>query len=70
MSKKGNEKPIKINYKIRMVVEIEGSLEDTRDLREDTGIEPFIQWASDDIEEALDGICKIVGVKKVELEEV
>lgn len=64
------KKPIKIKYKIKMVVEIEGSIEDTKTLRDDTGIEPFIQWASDDIEEALDGICKILQVKKVELEEV
>ena len=53
-----------------MVVEIEGSIVDTKTLRDDTGIEPFVQWASDDIEEALDGVCKIVQVKKVELEEV
>ena len=70
MSKQNIEKTVKINYKIRMVVEIEGSIVDTKTLRDDTGIEPFVQWASDDIEEALDGVCKIVQVKKLELEEV
>lgn len=71
MSKnKENEKTVKIKYKIRMLVDIEGEIEETRKLRDDTGIEPFIQWASEDIEEKLDCICDIVGVKKVELEEV
>lgn len=70
MMKNDNKKPVKINYKIRMVVEVEGSIEDTRTLREDTGIEPFVQWACEDIEEKLNCVCDVVGVKKVELEEV
>lgn len=71
MSKKQkNTKKYDIRYKIRMVVDIEGDIEETKDLREDTGIEPFIQWAAEDIEQALDGVCEIVSVKKVELEDI
>lgn len=67
---KQENESIKVAYKIRMVIDIEGELEDERTLRDDTGIEPVIQWAADDIEEKLGCVCDIVGVKKVELEQL
>lgn len=62
--------PCTLKYKIRMVIDIEGEVDDERNLRDDTGIEPFIQWAADDIEEKLDGTCEIIKVTKVELEDI
>lgn len=62
--------PYTLRYKIRMVIEIEGEVDDERDLRDDTGIEPFIQWAAEDIEGKLDGTCEIIKVTKVELEDI
>lgn len=59
-----------IKYKIRIIADIEGELEEDHGLKEDTGIEKFLAWAAEDIEQELDGVCKIVGVKKVELEEL
>ncbi len=59
-----------VAYKIRMVVEIEGSVTGQPPLKEDTGIYPFLQWAVEDIEDKLDGCCEIVDVKSVELREV
>lgn len=67
---KKKEKTVEIKYKIRMIVDIEGCIEDTTTLRDDVGIEPFLQWAADDIEKRLECVCDIVGVKKIELEEV
>lgn len=67
MSKK-EKKEMSIRYKIRMIVDIEGEASTDTDLRENTGIEPYIIWAAEGIEKALDGECEIVGVQKVELE--
>lgn len=63
-----SKKEKSIRYKIRMIVDIKGEATTEDDLRENTGIEPYIVWAAEDIEEALDGVCEIVGVQKVELE--
>lgn len=60
-----------IKYKIRIVADIEGAIsENGRSLKEDTGIEPFLAWAAEEIADKLEGECDIVGVKKVELEEL
>ncbi len=70
---KQDNQPVKdreVAYKIRMVVEIKGSITAQPPLKEDTGIFPFLQWAVEDIEDKLDGICEIVDVKAVELREV
>lgn len=63
-----SRKEMSIKYKIRMTVDIEGEVTTDLPLRESIGIEPYIDWAVNDIEKALDGECEIVGVQKVELE--
>ncbi len=63
-----SRKEMNIKYKIRMTVDIEGEVTTDLPLRESIGIEPYIDWAVNDIEKALDGECEIVGVQKVELE--
>lgn len=63
-----SRKEMSIKYKIRMTVDIEGEVTTDLPLRESIGIEPYIDWAVNDIEKALDGECEIVGVRKVELE--
>ena len=63
-----SRKEMSIKYKIRMTVDIEGEVTTDLPLRERIGIEPYIDWAVNDIEKALDGECEIVGVQKVELE--
>lgn len=59
-----------ISYKIRMTVDIKGLLIDKRPLRDDTGIEPFLQWAIAEIEERLGSVCDIIKVNKIELEQL
>lgn len=67
MSKK-EKKEMSIRYKMRLIVDIKGEAIRNVDLIESTRIDPFITWAANDIEKALDGECEIVGVQKVELE--
>ena len=67
---KSKETTFDIKYKLRLVVDIEGDVEDTRCLRDDSGIEPFIQWFIQDLENALDANCDVKKVLKIELEEV
>lgn len=59
-----------ISYRIRITVDIEGLLIDKRPLRDDTGIEPFLQWAIAEIEEKLGCVCDIIEVNKIELEQL
>lgn len=61
--------PKKIKYKLRIVADVEGEIEESGGLRENTGIEHFLTWAAEDIEDMLEGVCEIVEVKKIELEE-
>lgn len=60
-------KEMSIKYKMRITVDIKGEATTDLPLRENTGIEPYINWAINDIEKALDGECEIVGVQRVEL---
>ena len=59
-----------IRYKIRIIADIEGELDEDCGLIEDTSIEKFLTWAAEHIEHKLESTCDIVGVKKVELEEL
>lgn len=63
-----SRKEMSIKYKMRMTVDIEREVTTDLPLRESIGIKPYIDWAVNDIEKALDGECEIVGVQKVELE--
>jgi hypothetical protein len=65
---KSKDSNVTVKYKIRMVVDVEGEIEGQPSLKDDTGIAPFIQWACDDIEEALENTCECVEVLKVDLE--
>lgn len=70
MAKKEETKSVNLRYKLRLVVDIEGETNIPGPLENEYGIEAYCQWATEDIEENLDAVCSIVGVKKIELEEI
>lgn len=69
-SQKQSEPEIEIKYKLKLLVEVEGTISSPRSLRDDPGIEPMVQWAAEDIAQALDGECNVLDVTSISLEKV
>lgn len=67
-SKKSKE--VTLRYKLKLVVEVSGEIEGQKPLMDDTEIYALYRWAEDDIAEKLDGVCEVLEVKAVQMEEV